>query len=132
MRHEPAWWSLGGTPPWQAFVQVRLGLYEALLADPSVVLAHRYPHNIALLQEVRHEAYPTALATQSHREQAKPVLDILGLADEFDVGPSMATFCVLWNKANPQEEYSHRSAFRRTYRLAVEALVPLYLPLGLD
>jgi beta-phosphoglucomutase len=90
----------GADRPWQAYVQIRLRIYETLLVDPNVVLAHRYPHNIALLQEVRREGYLTTLATQSHREQAKRVLDILGLADEFDVRPSMATFCDLWNKAN--------------------------------
>jgi beta-phosphoglucomutase-like phosphatase (HAD superfamily) len=71
--------------PWQAYVQIRLRIYETLVADPELVLAHRYPHNIALLCDVRREGYPTALATQSHREQARRVLDILGLADEFDV-----------------------------------------------
>src|ERR687896_805055 len=75
----------GVDTPWQANVQIRLRIYESLLADPNIVLAHRYPHNIALLCEVRREGYPTALATQSHREQAIRVLDILGLADEFDV-----------------------------------------------
>ena len=70
--------------PWQAYIQIRLRIYEALLADPNIVLAHRYPHNIALLREVRREGYRTALATQSHREQARRVLDILGLADEFN------------------------------------------------
>ena len=71
--------------PWQAYVQIRLRIYETLLADPNVVLAHSYPHNIALLCEVRREGYLTALATQSHREQVRRVLDILKLADEFDV-----------------------------------------------
>ena len=75
----------GVSTPWQAYVQVRLRIYETLLADPNIVLAHRYPHNIALLCEVRREGYLTALATQSHREQAGRVLDVLGLADEFDV-----------------------------------------------
>jgi beta-phosphoglucomutase len=70
--------------PWQAFVRIRLGIYEELLADPELVLEHRYPHNIALLRDVRREGYPTALATQSHREQALRVLEILGLTDEFD------------------------------------------------
>jgi beta-phosphoglucomutase len=64
---------------------IRLRIYETLLADPNIVLAHSYPHNIGLLCEVRREGYPTALATQSHREQAGRVLNILGLADEFDV-----------------------------------------------
>ena len=75
----------GVSTPWQAYVQVRLRIYETLLADPKIVLAHSYLHNIGLLREVRREGYPTALATQSHREQARRVLDILGLTGEFDV-----------------------------------------------
>src|SRR3712207_9246790 len=71
--------------PWQAFVRVKLGIYEELLADPERVLEHLYPHNIALLRDVRSEGYPTALATQSHRERALRVLEILGLTDEVDV-----------------------------------------------
>ena len=71
--------------PWQAYVQIRLRIYEEMLGDPNLVHEHRYHHNIALLCDVRREGYPTALATQSHREQARRVLDILGLADEFDV-----------------------------------------------
>jgi beta-phosphoglucomutase len=75
----------GVDTPWQAYVRIRLRIYETLLADPDIVLAHGYTHNIALLRDVRHEGYLTALATQSHREQARRVLSILGLADEFDV-----------------------------------------------
>jgi beta-phosphoglucomutase len=71
--------------PWQAYVQIRLGIYEEMLGDPKLIQEHRYPHNIALLRSVRQEGFPTALATQSHREQARRVLGILGLEDEFDV-----------------------------------------------
>ena len=71
--------------PWQAYVQIRLGIYAALLADSEVVLEHRYPHNIALLRDVRREGYLTALATQSHRKEASHVLEVLGLTGEFDV-----------------------------------------------
>jgi beta-phosphoglucomutase len=71
--------------PWQAYVQIRLRIYETLVADPELVLAHSYSHNIALLCDVRRKGCLTALATQSHREQARRVLDILGLADEFDM-----------------------------------------------
>jgi HAD superfamily hydrolase (TIGR01509 family) len=76
---------LGVGTPWQAYVQMRLRIYETLVADTELVLAQSYPRNIALLCDVRREGYPTALATQSHREQARRVLDILRLADEFDV-----------------------------------------------
>jgi beta-phosphoglucomutase len=41
--------------PWQAFVRIRLGIYEELLADPELVLEHRYPHNIAQLRDVGRE-----------------------------------------------------------------------------
>ena len=75
----------GVDTPWQAYVQIRLRIYETLAADPELVRAQSYPHNIALLCDVRREGYPTILATQSHSEQARRVLDILGLADEFDV-----------------------------------------------
>jgi beta-phosphoglucomutase len=71
--------------PWQAYVQIRLGIYEEMLGDTNLIQEHCYPHNIALLRSVRQEGFPTALATQSHREQARRVLNILGLEDEFDV-----------------------------------------------
>ena len=54
--------------PWQAYVQMRLRIYETLLAGLNVILARSYPHNIALLRAVRCEGFSTALATQSHRE----------------------------------------------------------------
>lgn len=75
----------GVEAPWQAFVQVRLHIYERLLGDPDLVVAHRYPHNIALLHGVRRLGYPTALSTMSYRGQAQKVLGILGLAEEFDI-----------------------------------------------
>jgi beta-phosphoglucomutase len=75
----------GVKKPWQAYVRARLRIYEELLSDPDRVLSVRYPHNLALLSEVRREGYPTALATQSHHEEALRVLRILGITDEFDV-----------------------------------------------
>jgi HAD superfamily hydrolase (TIGR01509 family) len=75
----------GVKKPWQAYVRVRLRIYEQLLSDPDRVLSVRYPHNLALLGEVRREGYPTALATQSHHEEALQVLGILGIVGEFDV-----------------------------------------------
>ena len=71
--------------PWQAYVGIRLRIYDSLLSDAERVYAVRYPHNLALLSDVRREGYLTALATQSHREEALRVLGILGIADEFDV-----------------------------------------------
>jgi len=75
----------GVEKPWQAYVRMRLRIYEALLSDPDRVRAVRYPHNLALLGDVRRRGYLTALATQSHREEALRVLEILGITDQFDV-----------------------------------------------
>ncbi|HEY6582516.1 MAG TPA: HAD family hydrolase [Rubrobacter sp.] len=71
--------------PWQAYVRIRLGIYEKMLGDPKLIQEHPYPRSIALLRSVRGEGFSTALATQSHREHAWRVLSVLGLADEFDV-----------------------------------------------
>jgi beta-phosphoglucomutase len=64
----------GVDKPWQAYVQIRLRIYEEMLGDPKLIQEHCYPHNRALLRSVRQEGFPTALATQSHREQARRVL----------------------------------------------------------
>lgn len=71
--------------PLQAYVRIRLDAYDTLLSDAELVLGQRYPHNIALLRDARREGYSTALATQSYRKEVNRVLDILGLADQFDV-----------------------------------------------
>jgi HAD superfamily hydrolase (TIGR01509 family) len=72
------------TTPWQAFVQIRLRYYEALLADPQVLRDNQWPHNMALLQYVRQSNYKVGLATMSVCSQMKKVLGILDLADAFD------------------------------------------------
>jgi beta-phosphoglucomutase len=70
--------------PWQAFVQMRLRLYEAMLADPEVLRSSQWPHNVNLLHMAREIGYKTALATMSGREQARRVLEILELVEAFD------------------------------------------------
>lgn len=75
---------LGVSTPWQAFIQVRLGYYESMLADPQVLLDHRWPHNLQLLEEARKEKCQTGLATMSTCRQAQRVLGILGLQTAFD------------------------------------------------
>ena len=50
---------LGVDAPWQAYVEVRLGIYEVMLDDPKLIEDHRYPHTISLLRNARREGYPT-------------------------------------------------------------------------
>jgi len=70
--------------PWQAFVQVRLQTYNAMLADPLLLQRHRCPYNMALLRWARRHEYRTGLATMSYCAQARRVLEILGIHDKFD------------------------------------------------
>ncbi len=74
----------GVSSPWQAYVQVRLGIYENLLADPRVLREHRWDHTLALLERSRALDCKIGLATMSRCEQTTRVLEVLGLADAFD------------------------------------------------
>jgi len=71
--------------PWQAFAAIRLRCYDAMLADAELLRANRYQHNIDLLQEVRRRGYRTALCSMSYRDQVRRVLEVLGLAEAFEV-----------------------------------------------
>jgi beta-phosphoglucomutase len=70
--------------PWQAFVQVRMGYYDEMLADPEVLLNNQWPHNVALLQSARQTGCKVGLATMSRCRQAQRVLEILDLGEAFD------------------------------------------------
>ena len=74
----------GVSTPWQAFVQVRLAIYQQMLADPQVIRDNRWPHNLALLAQARRENCKVGLATMSYCSQVKQVLEILELKDAFD------------------------------------------------
>ena len=74
----------GVKTPWQAYVRVRSQIYDAFLSDWALILTHRYPHNIALLHDLRGMGYRTGLSTMWHTEQARRVMSILGLTDAFD------------------------------------------------
>jgi HAD superfamily hydrolase (TIGR01509 family) len=74
----------GVETPWQAFVQIRLAIYEEMLADPDVIRNNQWPHNMALLEEARRTSCRTGLATMSYCPQVQRVLDILDLTESFD------------------------------------------------
>jgi HAD superfamily hydrolase (TIGR01509 family) len=74
----------GVTMPWQAFVRVRLQIYEAMLMDETLIREYQWPHNMKLLSQVRAARCKVALATMSHRPQAQRVLKALELSDAFD------------------------------------------------
>lgn len=76
--------TFGVETPWQAYIQVRLGIYEEILADPQVIIENQWPHNVALLERARAKCPRVGLATMSYCAQVQRVLTILGLQDKFD------------------------------------------------
>lgn len=74
----------GVATPWQAYGQIRLRHYEAILADPQVLCSNQWPHNVALLHAARQAGCQVGLATMSYCPQVQRVLDVLGLMDAFD------------------------------------------------
>ena len=75
---------LGVGTAWQAFSQIRLRIYDEMLADPQVLVDHQWPHNLELLRDARKGKCRTGLATMSHCAQARRVLRVLNLTNEFD------------------------------------------------
>ncbi|MGO9612765.1 MAG: HAD family hydrolase [Dissulfurispiraceae bacterium] len=74
----------GVSEPWQAFVRLRLPIYEAMVSDPDVLLNSQWPQSVSLVRTVRKDGYRTALGTTSDRRHSQRVLEIIGLADAFD------------------------------------------------
>lgn len=70
--------------PWQVLIQLRLRHYEAMLADPQILRTSQWPHNVALLHAARQMGCKTALASMSHCDQVRRVLQVLALEDAFD------------------------------------------------
>lgn len=77
--------ALGVSKPWQAYVQVRLAIFNDLIEDPEVLRTNRWPQTIELLEIARSRCRRVALATTSHRRRTRTILDALGLEDDFDL-----------------------------------------------
>jgi len=76
---------LGATTPLDAYMALRLGIYEAMIADEQLIRAQEYPWSTSLLREVRRAGHPVGVATMSHRKHAVLVLERLGLTGEVEV-----------------------------------------------
>lgn len=70
--------------PWQAFIQMRLKIYNDLLANPEVIVRNQWPHNVELLKRAAETCAKVGLATMSFCSQVQRILSILKLDDVFD------------------------------------------------
>ena len=74
----------GVSTPWQAYIQVRLQIYDELLSDPNTIRNNQWKHNVKVLHQARQQGCKVALATMSYCPQVQRVLDILNLTHAFD------------------------------------------------
>lgn len=70
--------------PWEAYVRIRLDIYERMLSDDRVIRENVWPHNMALLARARGPDRKIGLATMSYCSQVERVLGILNLVGAFD------------------------------------------------
>jgi HAD superfamily hydrolase (TIGR01509 family) len=76
---------LGASSPLDAYIGLRLAIYEAMIADERLIREQEYPWSTSLLREVKRDGYPVGIATMSHRKHAVLVLERLGLTSAVDV-----------------------------------------------
>lgn len=76
---------LGVSTPLEAYMALRLRIYEAMIANEQLIREQEYPWSTTLLREARRAGHPVGIATMSHRRQAVQVLAQLALTSEVDV-----------------------------------------------
>jgi beta-phosphoglucomutase-like phosphatase (HAD superfamily) len=74
----------GVSTPVEAFLQIRLRYYDAMLNNHDLIAAHEIPHNVALLHKMRDEGYRIGLATMSYHDQVERILTVLDCHTLFD------------------------------------------------
>lgn len=75
---------LGAPTPLDAYMELRLRDYEAMIANGELIREQEYPWSTALLRDVKRLGYPVGIATMSHRKHAILVLERLGLEGAAD------------------------------------------------
>ena len=75
----------GVDTPEAVLSELRVGIYNAMVADPQVIRDHQWPHTIALLRVTKESSCSTGLATMSQRKEALHVLRSLDIEQLLDV-----------------------------------------------
>lgn len=74
----------GVATPWQAFVQVRLAIYQKWITDAGTIRRHRWPYNVELVDMAERAGCRLALATMSHCDQTRTILTALDMEGVFE------------------------------------------------
>jgi beta-phosphoglucomutase len=70
---------------WQQLIDVRMKIYDDMLADPATLKKQEYPYATALLRKVKGMGYPTGLCTMSYPPETAVVLKTLDIGQYLDV-----------------------------------------------
>jgi beta-phosphoglucomutase len=70
---------------WQGLIDIRMKIYDAMLADAKLVKQQEYPYATGLLRKVKGLGYPTGLCTMSYAPETAVVLHTLDIAQYLDV-----------------------------------------------
>jgi HAD superfamily hydrolase (TIGR01509 family) len=70
---------------WQRLIDIRMKIYDDMLADPGLLKQQEYPYATALLRKVKGMGYPTGLCTMSYAPETAVVLKTLDIGQYLDV-----------------------------------------------
>jgi HAD superfamily hydrolase (TIGR01509 family) len=70
---------------WQGLIDIRMNIYDAMLADSKLIKQQEYPYATGLLRKVKGLGYPTGLCTMSYAPETAVVLRTLDIAQYLDV-----------------------------------------------
>ena len=76
---------LGASSPRDAFIALRLRIYESMIADGTLVRRQELPYATGLVRKLGADGVTVGLTTVSHAAQAMVVLRALGIQDAFDI-----------------------------------------------
>ena len=77
--------TVGAATPRDAYIALRLKIYDAMLSDVALIRRQELPYATALVRHLKADGYPLGLTTVSHRSEVVIVLSALQLLDQFDV-----------------------------------------------
>lgn len=70
---------------WQGLIDIRMKIYNAMLADQNLVKKQEFPFATGLLKKVKGMGYPTGLCTMSYAPETAVVLKALDVGQYLDV-----------------------------------------------
>lgn len=68
-----------------AIINRRLTVYREMISDEDLLSGHFCPYSLALFHQLKKDGLKVVLATMSHLPEAKHIVTIMGIFDQFDL-----------------------------------------------